>query len=38
MYSETIYEGPEAVVVAMDIGTTQSEQLYRSRNESEQVF
>lgn len=24
-YSEKKYEGPEAVVVAMDIGTTQSE-------------
>jgi hypothetical protein len=25
-YSEKIYEGPETIVVAMDIGTTQSEQ------------
>ena len=25
-YSEEIYEGPEAIVVAMDIGTTHSEQ------------
>jgi hypothetical protein len=26
MYSENKYEGPETMVVAMDIGTTQSEQ------------
>jgi len=25
-YSEKIYEGPETIVVAMDIGTTHSEQ------------
>ena len=26
MYSEKEYDGPETIVVAMDIGTTQSEQ------------
>jgi len=27
-YSEKIYDGPEAIVVSMDIGTTQSEQYF----------
>jgi hypothetical protein len=26
-YSETVYKGPETIVVAMDIGTTQSERV-----------
>jgi hypothetical protein len=38
MYGEKIYEGPETVVVAMDIGTTQSEQGSRDRVEPEPVF
>jgi hypothetical protein len=30
-YSEKKYEGPEAIVVAMDIGTTQSERGFESQ-------
>jgi hypothetical protein len=29
-YSEKLYDGPEAIVVSMDIGTTQSEQSSRT--------
>jgi hypothetical protein len=38
MYSEKIYEGPEAMVVTMDIGTVQSELASRGRSKPEPVF
>jgi hypothetical protein len=35
-YAEQIYEGKEAIVVAIDIGTTQSKQRHHDRGEPDQ--
>ena len=37
-YSEEKYKGPEAIVVAMDIGTTQSEQSLSGWDGSDSTF
>jgi hypothetical protein len=38
MPSQNIYEGPETIVVAMDIGTTQSELSVSGRGEPDRLL
>lgn len=37
-YSDTVYNGPETIIVAMDIGTTQSALNLNSYGEPDPVF